>query len=120
MKRINKIMVAVDSFKYSLAAVKYSTDLAKDLTAKVLFTNVFNQRDIDMMNKVALCVPDFSVQQYVDEHITDRRVRLEDIAKSIDNNNLDVETNIRIGVPSEAVVIYPHPIFDNGRITDQQ
>ena len=104
MKRINKIMVAVDFSDYSLAAAIYAADLAKDMTASVLLTNIYNQRDIDMMNKVALQVPEFSVKQYLDERVKDRSGRLEEIAKRFDNRDLDVETNVRIGVPYEGLL----------------
>ena len=53
MKAINKIMVAVDFSKHSISAANYALELARDVTAKVFFINVFNQRDIDMMNMVA-------------------------------------------------------------------
>ena len=64
MKAVDKIMVAIDFSDYSLPAVQYASDLAKDVSAALLLTNVLNQRNIDMMNKVALKVPDFSIKNY--------------------------------------------------------
>ena len=68
MKTINKIMVAVDFSDYSLAAADYAAKLAKDTGAALLFTNVYNQKDIEMMNSVATRVPEFSVKKYADEN----------------------------------------------------
>ena len=67
MKAVNKIMVAIDFSDYSLPAVQYASDLAKDVSASLLLTNVINQRDIDLMNKVTIHVPDFSIKNYMDE-----------------------------------------------------
>lgn len=104
MKTVNRIMVAVDFSDYSFPVVQYASDLAKDVSASLLLTNVFNQRDIDMMNKVALRVPEFNVKKYVDENIADRSERLGDLLKKIDIGNLEVEVNVCIGVPYEALL----------------
>jgi nucleotide-binding universal stress UspA family protein len=97
-------MVAVDFSDYSLPAAQYASDLAKDVSASLLLTNVLNQRDIDMMNKVALRVPEFSVNKYVDEYLVDRKERLQELVKKIDIENLDVEVNVCTGVPYEALL----------------
>ena len=104
MKTINKIMVAIDFSDHSLNAAQYAARLAKDVAAKLLLTNVYNQRNIDMLSKVVLEVPEFPVKKYVDENVKDRKERLEDLAKKINSDNLDVETNVRIGVPYEALL----------------
>ena len=44
MKTINKIMVAVDFSDYSFSAVAYAVELAKDVNAKILLTNVFQSK----------------------------------------------------------------------------
>ena len=104
MKTINKIMVAVDFSDYSLPAAQYASDLAKDVSASLLLTNVLNQRDIDMMNKVALRVPEFPVKKYVDQYLVDRKEGLQELVNKIDIQNLDVEVNVCIGVPYEALL----------------
>lgn len=104
MKTINKIMVAVDFSEYSLTTVEYAAKLAKDVGADLLFTNVYNQRDIDAMNTVATRVPNFSAKKYVDEHIKERKGRLQDLAKQLAQSGLTVETHVRIGVPFEALL----------------
>jgi nucleotide-binding universal stress UspA family protein len=104
MKTINKIMVAVDFSDYSLAAVEYAAKLAKDVGAELLFTNVYNQRDIDAMNTVATRVPNFSAKKYVDEHIKERKGRLQDLSKQLRQDKLTVETHVRIGIPFNALL----------------
>jgi nucleotide-binding universal stress UspA family protein len=105
MKTINKIMVAVDFSEYSLAAAEYAARLAKDMKAGLLFTNVYNQRDVDMLNTVATRVPNFSVKKYVDEHINERHAGLKNLAKKLRYGKRMAKTHVRIGVPYEALLL---------------
>ena len=104
MKTINKIMVAVDFSEYSLAAAGYAAKLANDLSTTLLFTNIYNQRDIEKMNMVATSVPEFSVKRYVEERVEERRDRLQVLAKELVQDNLMAETHVRIGVPYESLL----------------
>jgi len=104
MKTVNKIMVAIDFSDYSLPAAKFASDLAKDVSASLLLTNVLNQRDIDMMNKVALRVPEFSVKKYVDQYLVDRKERLEELVNKINIGNLEIEVIVCTGVPYKALL----------------
>lgn len=97
-------MVAVDFSDDSSAAAQYAAKLANDVDATLLLTNIFNQRDIDMMNIVAPRVAEFTVETYVKENIEDREERLEAIAAKINTHNLGIETNVRIEVPYEGLL----------------
>ena len=104
MTTINKIMVAIDFSDYAVAAADYAAKLADDTGAALLFTNVYNQRDIEMMNNVATRVPEFSVKKYTIENVKERKVRLHDLAKKLMHGNQLAETHVRIGVPYEALL----------------
>lgn len=104
MRTINKIMVAVDFSDYSLPSVQYSVNLAKDLNAKLLLVNVINQRDVDMMNKVAVRFSDYPIKKYLEEHKQNRKERFSNLIKASNCKNLEVETSIRIGVPHEELL----------------
>ena len=104
MKRINKIMVAVDFSEHSIAAAEYAADLARDVAEKILLINVINERDIEVMSLAVKRVAVFSVEDYVDEKIKMRNERLSDLAKKIKNDNLDVKTHVRTGVPYKALL----------------
>lgn len=104
MKTVNKIMVAIDFSDYSVAAAKYAIELARDFSANLLFINVFNQRDIDMMDKAVNRYPIFKIDDYVNENIADRKKRLEQLVKEIDTGELNVELNVCIGTPYEALL----------------
>jgi len=104
MTTIKSIMAAVDFSEYSIRAAEYAARLAKDLNAKLLLTNIYNQRDVDMMQEVAIRVPEFSVKKHLDEHITERKQKLRDFAKKLDREVLAIEINVQIGVPYEALL----------------
>ena len=104
MKPIEKIMVAVDFSEYSLPAVKYAADLARDLKAELLLVNVINQRDVDMTKKLAEQVPAFSFENYLEDTRMDRENRLSQMITAVDCENMPVKTSIRIGVPFEELL----------------
>ena len=104
MKPIEKIMVAVDFSDYSLPAVKYAGDLARDLKAELLLVNVINQRDVNMMKKVAVEVRTFSVENYLEETRQDRKSHFDELITAADCANMPVKTSIRIGVPYEELL----------------
>jgi nucleotide-binding universal stress UspA family protein len=104
MTNLKTIMAAVDFSEYSVRAAEYAAGLAKDLNAKLLLTNIYNQRDVDMMREVAIRVPEFSIQKHLDEHIKERKQKLESLAKKLDWGILNIHTNIQIGIPYEALL----------------
>lgn len=105
MNTINKIIVAIDFSDDSMAAAQYAAKLANDVSASLLLTNIFNQRDIDMMNIVATRVAEFTVKRYVKENIKERKEKLESIAEKININNIKLETSVRIEVPYEGLLL---------------
>lgn len=104
MKTINKIMVAVDFSEYSLAAASYAVRLAKDVGAKLLFAHVYNKRHVDMLNMDASRVPEFSVKDYIEEHMDDLRDELQALVNKLKCDKLTVEINVRMGVPHDALL----------------
>jgi nucleotide-binding universal stress UspA family protein len=104
MKTINKIMVAIDFSKDSLAAAAYAARLAKDVGAKLMFTHIYNKRNTDVLIMDAARVPEFSIKDYVDELLDERKSKLENLAKNLKCGRLAVEFHVSIGVPYEALL----------------
>jgi len=104
MKSINKIMVAVDFSDFSLSAVRYAKHLAEDVGADVLLVNVINQRDIDMMKKVAKEAPNFSFETYLKEMRQDREDGFQQLIKDAGGERLKVKSVLRIGVPYQELL----------------
>lgn len=99
MHTINQIMVAIDFSDYSLPLVRYAAELAGDVGATLLLTNVINQRDVDMMKKVADEYPAFPLTQYLEEYRMDRQEHFKQLIDTAGCSGLTVKTSIRIGVP---------------------
>ncbi len=104
MKTVTKILVAIDFSDYSLEIVQYAASLARDFDAKLVFGNIYNQRDVDMMHRAPFRIPNFSAQKYIDENIKERKEQLEKFADTVDRNSLDVETIVRTGVPYDEIL----------------
>ena len=104
MKTINNILVAVDFSGYSLAAAEYGARLAYDLQADLLFMNVYNERDVDSLNREATRIPKFSVKKFVEEIIAERRIRLQNLAKKLRRGKRAAKVHVCIGVPYEALL----------------
>ncbi len=99
MKTVNKIMVAIDFSGYSLPVLRYAASLAIDVDAQLLLINVINQRDVDMVRKVADVAPQLSVKTYLEESMADREAQFQDLIKEAGCQDVDVKTGVRIGVP---------------------
>lgn len=106
MKTVSTIMVAVDFSDHSSACVRFAADLAAGRGARLLLVNVFNQRDIDMLKKINLEMPEFSFQKHIEEEIQERGRKLETLIKDAgcEALGLTVQTRIRKGVPHEELL----------------
>lgn len=104
MKTINKIMVAVDFSDYSLPATKYAARLAEDVQADLLLVNVINQRDVNIMKKIANEAPAFSFDAYLEETRKDREEGFQNLIKDAGCGGTAVKTVIRIGVPYQELL----------------
>ena len=104
MKTINNIMVAIDFSDYSPPAVKYAARLAKDVGADLLLVNVINQRDVNMMKKIASEAPAFSLEVYLEEMRKDREEGFQELIKDAGCEKAVVKTVVRIGVPYQELL----------------
>lgn len=104
MKSFKKIMIAVDFSEHSLTSARHATKLARDLKAELLLVNVINQRDVDMLKRVAEKAPQFSFEVYLKETVADRKEMFKDIIEKSDAGQLTVTTRVRIGYPYEELL----------------
>ena len=81
MSSIKKIMVAVDFSEYTPRIMDNAGRLAGDLGAELLFVNVINKRDVDMVKQVTFYTDSISVKDYVDGLEKDRSERLQELIK---------------------------------------
>ena len=99
MKKLKKIMAAIDFSEHSVAAAQYAAGLASDVGANLLLTNVINKKDVDIMEIAVKRVAIFSVEKYIEEQIANRKELFADLQNKLDLDNLNVQTNVRTGVP---------------------
>ena len=104
MSSIKKIMAAVDFSEYTARIMDYAGRLAEDLGAELLFVNVINQRDVDMVKQVTFYTDSISVKDYVNGLKQDRSERLQELIKETRCNQIPHQFIIRTGVPFQELI----------------
>lgn len=104
MHTINKIMVAIDFSEFSLPVAQYAVQLAEDAHAQLLFVNVINQKDINMMIKVSEQVSGFSAEKYLEELKEDRKAKFEALFEDLELKDIGFQVSIRAGIPHEELL----------------
>ena len=99
MSNTKKIMVAVDFSEYSPKIANHAGRLAEDLGAELLFVNVINQRDIDMIKKVTIHTDKISVKDYIKGRIDYRNEQMQHLLKETNCNHIPNQFLIKKGVP---------------------
>ena len=106
------IMAAVDLSDYSAMTVRYGVWLAKKVNAALLLVNVINQRDLDMVSRAMVGYEAFSLPNYLDEQIKDRKARMKDLVEAASPEDIVCTYKVRQGVPYLellAVIQEEHP-----------
>jgi nucleotide-binding universal stress UspA family protein len=104
MSNIKKIMVAVDFSEYSSKIADHAGRLAQDLGAELVFVNVINQRDIDMVKNVTIHTDKISVKDYVDGLKEDRTEWMQNLLNEADCARIPNRFLIKKGVPFMALI----------------
>ena len=96
-------MVAVDFSEYSAKIADYAGRLAGDLGAELLFVNVINQRDIDMVKQVTAYTEKISVKSYVDGLKEERTEKYQALLKESNCTGTSNRFVIKTGTPFEVL-----------------
>ncbi len=99
MSKTKKIMVAVDFSEFSPKITIHAGQLADDLGAELIFVNVINQRDIDMIKKVTIHTDKISVKDYIKDRIDDRNEKMQRLLKETNCSHIPNRFLIKKGVP---------------------
>jgi nucleotide-binding universal stress UspA family protein len=99
MSNTKKIMVAVDFSEYSAKIADYAGRLAEDLGAELIFVNIINQRDIDMVKQVTMYTDKISVKGYIDGLKEDRTEKMQSLLKETNCSRIPNRFLIKKGVP---------------------
>ncbi len=106
------IMAAVDLSDFSAITVRYSLGLAKKIDAALLLVSVINQRDLDMVSRAMVGYEAFSLPNYLDEQIRDRKTLMNELVEAASPEAIDCTCTVRQGVPYLellAVIEEAHP-----------
>ena len=99
MSQFKKIMVAVDFSEYSHKIVDYAGRLARDLGVELIFVNVINQRDVDMVNEVGMHTDKISAKDYINGLIDDRNEQMRNLLSDTSCTQIPNRFMIKKGVP---------------------
>ena len=104
MSKVKKIMVAVDFSEFSNKITDHAGRLAEDLSAELIFVNVINQRDIDMIKHVTMHTDKVSVKDYINGLIDDRTEQMQRLLKDTNCTQIPNRFLIKKGVPFAELV----------------
>ena len=104
MSKIKKIMVAVDFSEFTNKITNHAGRLAEDLGAELIFVNVINQRDIDMVNQITLHTDKISVKDYINGLIDDRNELMQRLLKKTGCTQIPHRFLIKKGIPFAELV----------------
>lgn len=100
----SKVMVAVDFSEYSQKIVEYAGRLAERLDAELVFVNVINQRDINMVKKITMYTDKISVESYLADIIKDRTQEMQKLVRETNCSKIPNKFMIRKGVPFSKLI----------------
>ena len=104
MSKVKIIMVAVDFSEYSNTVIDHAGRLAEDLGAELIFVNVINQRDIDMVNQLTIHTDKISVKDYINGLIDDRTEQMQRLLQETDCTRIPNRFLIKKGVPFAVLI----------------
>ena len=108
MKNYQRILAAVDFSKFSNEVLKNAVSLARQLAAGIMFVNIINQKDIDIVkytiDRVSVYTDKLSFSEYIAGLHDDREAEMEKFLSSVDLEGLEIERRIKTGVPYQELL----------------
>ena len=104
MKKINKIMVACDLSVYSIEALKYALDLAEDLKAHIIITNVINEKDVNSIRMAAMYSGAISEDEFIKDKTESRLQRIDKLIEEISPGHLPIKKLFKVGIPFRELI----------------
>jgi nucleotide-binding universal stress UspA family protein len=103
MNSIKKILGAIDFSKYTPLVAKHAILLARQLKAEVIFVNILNQHDLNLIQQTMEKLNDsrekFSMNEYIEEMVDERETDMKDLFKQFDLTDVSYKFAIYTGVP---------------------
>ena len=104
MKKIQKIMAAIDLSGYSKEILEYGGTLSSCTGSELIVVNVINNRDIEALQKAAKVTQGFTVEKWVEEQKGIRLSAIRELIKELDYPHLSIKIVFREGVPFRELI----------------
>ena len=104
MKKINKIMVACDLSEYSIGALKYTVDLAEDLKAQIIITNVINEKDVNSIRMAAMYSGAISEDEFIKDKTESRLQQIDKLIEEISPGHFPIKKLFKVGMPFRELI----------------
>jgi nucleotide-binding universal stress UspA family protein len=104
MKKINKIMAACDLSEYSIEALKYAVDLAEDLKAPIIITNVINEKDVNSIRMAAMYSGAISEDEFIKDKTESRLQRIDKLIEEISPGHPPIKKFFKVGIPFRELI----------------
>ena len=106
MKKINKLLVAIDLSIYSQSVLEYAVAVADRTKAEIVIVNVLNNRDIEAVKKAfeAERPEEFSVVKYQQSELDRRKLKLNNLIKECAPEEMSMEIRFREGIPFKEIL----------------
>ena len=104
MKKIRKIMAAVDLSEYSRGVLEYAGELAESTKSDLVIVNVINHRDIETLQNAASGTKGFSVDKWLKRQKEERLKAIQGLIGETALSHLPIKTVLREGVPFRELI----------------
>ncbi|MBF0301955.1 MAG: universal stress protein [Desulfamplus sp.] len=106
MKKINKILAALDFSPYSKKVLECAIETAKKTSAEVIIVNVINRRDIDTVRKIFEKEQPgaFSMQKYMSDDLGRRSRLIQEMITDCGGDKNQIKTLFMEGTPFEQIL----------------
>jgi len=104
MKKIERIMAAIDLSEYSKEILKYAGTLSECTGSELVVVNVINNRDIEALQKAATKTNGFTVEKWVENQKKERLCAIQELLKDMVYPHLSIKIIFRDGVPFRELI----------------
>lgn len=104
MKKIQKIMAAIDLSEYSMEILEYAGTLSECTGSELVVVNVINNRDVDALQNAAMKTNGFTVEKWVENQKKERLGAIQELLKNMVYPHLSIKIIFREGVPFRELI----------------
>ena len=104
MKKIKKILVAIDFSEYSAETMKYAADIAERLRVELIVVNIINQRDIEAIKEAAQQISHLSVEELLENREEERLWLIQSLIDKTACTHPFIKKVVGKGIPFKALI----------------